>query len=47
MQIQWGRSRSSEQQWLPVQSFLIDTNSAKKIISYAGVNADDVILEVG
>jgi 16S rRNA (adenine1518-N6/adenine1519-N6)-dimethyltransferase len=29
------------------QSFLIDTNSAKKIISYAGVNADDVILEVG
>lgn len=29
------------------QNFLIDTNSAKKIISYAGVNADDVILEVG
>jgi len=29
------------------QNFLIDTNSAKKIISYAGVNADDIILEVG
>ena len=29
------------------QNFLIDTNSAKKIISYAGFNADDVILEVG
>lgn len=29
------------------QNFLIDTNSAKKIISYADVNADDVILEVG
>lgn len=29
------------------QNFLIDTNSAKKIVSYAGVSADDVILEIG
>lgn len=29
------------------QNFLIDTNSARKIASCAGVNSDDVILEIG
>ncbi len=29
------------------QNFLVDTNSAKKIIKYAGVNSGDVILEIG
>ena len=29
------------------QNFLIDTNSARKIVKYAGVNSRDVILEIG
>jgi len=29
------------------QNFLVDTNSAKKIVKYAGVNSRDVILEIG
>src|SRR3989304_6601726 len=29
------------------QNFLIDTNSAKKIVKYAGVNSRDIILEIG
>ena len=29
------------------QNFLIDTNSARKIVKYAGVNSCDVILEIG
>jgi len=29
------------------QNFLIDTNSAKKIVRYAGVNSKDIILEIG
>jgi 16S rRNA (adenine1518-N6/adenine1519-N6)-dimethyltransferase len=29
------------------QNFLVDTNSAIKIVKYAGVNSDDVILEIG
>ncbi|OFW48842.1 MAG: ribosomal RNA small subunit methyltransferase A [Actinobacteria bacterium RBG_13_35_12] len=29
------------------QNFLIDTNSAKKIVKYAGVNSHDIVLEIG
>jgi 16S rRNA (adenine1518-N6/adenine1519-N6)-dimethyltransferase len=29
------------------QNFLIDTNSAKKIVKYAGVNSRDIVLEIG
>ena len=29
------------------QNFLIDTNSARKIVKYAGVSSSDVILEIG
>ncbi len=29
------------------QNFLIDTNSAKKIVKYASVNSRDIILEIG
>ena len=29
------------------QNFLIDTNSAKKIVKYAGVDSSDIILEIG
>ncbi len=29
------------------QNFLVDTNSAKKIVKYAGVDSRDVILEIG
>ena len=29
------------------QNFLIDTNVLKKIVSYAGVGPDDIVLEIG
>ena len=29
------------------QNFLIDTNSAKKIVKYAGINSRDTVLEIG
>src|SRR4030067_3285927 len=29
------------------QNFLIDTNSAKKIVMYADVNSRDIVLEIG
>src|SRR4030043_1730303 len=29
------------------QNFLIDTNSAKKIVKYAGVDSYDIVLEIG